>query len=226
MGTFTAWGIWKDIGKAEAGHSCSRKENWKNSAFGPAILLLLDFQQCKVSWRCLLLEDNLTEGGNCRQGARAQHEQRSHSSWQLFPEASPTQLCGLPKAFEKAQASPQVSPISPNPSSELHSSCPAAQARSSGASPTACLLEKIVKKKQSLSRRSIPCPSQSSRGAPVSFFLIGTSATLSSTAFPAPSLALQPAFPSCTTGFTEDFATHCTLTLLPGAQKDRGRLRG
>lgn len=81
------------------------------------------------------------EGGNCQQGARAQHEQRSHSSWQLFPE-----LCGLPKAFEKVQASPQVSPISPNPSSELHSSCPTAQARSSGAAPTACLLEKIVKK--------------------------------------------------------------------------------
>ena len=82
----------------------------------------------------------------CRAQRELGNEQRSRSSWQLFPGASPTQLCGPPKAFEKVQARPQASPSSPNPSSELHGSCPTAQARSSWAYPSACLLEKTVKK--------------------------------------------------------------------------------
>lgn len=123
-------------------------------------------------------------------GPSVSSKQRNRSSWQLFPGASPTQLCGPPKAFEKVQAHPQASLSSPSPSSELHGSCPTAQARSSWGSPTACLLGKTVKKTIAL-QMSHPMPFSEEQGAPVSFLQAYLQLLLPLPSQPHPSLSMQ-----------------------------------
>lgn len=138
-------------------------------------LLLLSFQRCKASWRCPLLEDNLhggVETDSGEPGRRAQcepgSEQSSCSSWQPFPSASPTQLCGPQKPLRKcrpvhkaprAPLAPAASCMAPVPQLKLEVHGP----------PQPLVFWGRLSRKQSFSRCSIPHPSQSSRGAPVSF---------------------------------------------------------
>lgn len=196
------------------------------------ILLLLDFQWYKMSWWCPLLKDNLHKGWKLlaeRHGAGSSMSQAASrgampagsSSLVLLPPSSvgvqkPLRKCRPTHKPPWAPSTPAASCTAPVPELKLEVHGP----------PQPLVFWRRLSRKQSLSRCSIPCPSQSSRGAPVSFFLTGISATSSSTAFPSPSITLQPAFPSWGMGSREDFATHCILALLPGAQKDKEHLHG
>lgn len=130
--------------------------------------------------------------GNSQQGARAASRgaiPAGSSSLLLLPPSS----VGLQKPLRKCRHIHKPPPSSPSPSSKQQGSCPTAQYRSSWAAPSACLLGKIVKRTITVQMEH-PLPFSGQQGSS-SFFLSSTSAASSSTAFPAPSITFQIAFP-------------------------------